>query len=187
MSAHETMLSEGEALWASVLDRVDDDHLTAASGCPGWTNRDLINHVIGGGHRYSMLLDGAAADDTAFTRDVDYVADGAVSEFWRSEELLRASAATADLSADVDHRVRRRPGRDLVPMRTMELTLHTLDLCTGIGVEWTPSAALAEYLLTDAASIIEDIRGAGAFAPATEPASHAPVDRLLAFAGRDAR
>ncbi|WOC14441.1 maleylpyruvate isomerase family mycothiol-dependent enzyme [Gordonia sp. MP11Mi] len=184
MSVHESMLTESANLWSAVLDHVGDAALASPSGCPNWTNRDLINHVIGGGHRYAMLLDGASADDTVHTRDIDYVAEGAIAQFWRSEELLRASVDAADLSVDVDHRVGRRPGADLVPMRTMELTLHALDLCVGVGVEWRPADALALYLLSDAASIIEDIRGAGAFAPATEPVSSAPVDRLLAFAGR---
>ena len=184
MPGHEEMLAEAEMLWASVLHQVGDDRLSVPSGCPDWTNRDLVNHVIGGGHRYSMLLDGASADETVFTRDVDYVADGAITEFWRSEEMLRASVAAADLSVHVDHRVGRRPGRDLVPMRTMELTLHALDLCTGIDAEWHPSDELAGYLLSDAAAIIDDIRAAGAFAPATESVSSSPIDRLLAFAGR---
>lgn len=184
MTDHAVMLAAGQALWVDVLERVADEALATPSGCPDWTNRDLINHVIGGGHRYSMLLDGSTAEETVFTRDIDYVADGAVAEFWRSEELLRASIDAADLFVDVDHRAGRRPGADLVPMRTMELTLHALDLSEGIGVQWLPSDALALYLLSDAETIIEDIRAAGAFAPATEPTSDRPVARLLAFAGR---
>ncbi|GAA4641875.1 maleylpyruvate isomerase N-terminal domain-containing protein [Gordonia humi] len=183
MTDHMLMLAEGEGLWESVSAGVSADQLGLESGCAGWSNRDLLNHVIAGGHRYSMLLDGATVEETAFTRDLDYVAAGS-DEFRRYEDRLHASIEAADLAVDVDHRAGRRPGRDLIPMRTMELVLHTRDLCDGIGAAWEPSATIVDYLLTDAASIIEDLRDAGAFDPATTPTSSSAVDRLLAFAGR---
>jgi hypothetical protein len=47
---------------------------------PGWTVFDLVNHVIGGGLRYRMILDGADQQAMAATRDQDHVgADPAAS------------------------------------------------------------------------------------------------------------
>lgn len=178
------VLDEAAQLWKDVLAQVSGSDLDARSGCTDWTNRDLINHLIGGGDRYAMLLGGASAEESATTRDHDYVIDGWMGEFQRSDNRFRDALATTDLDVTVDHRVARRPGRELIPMRIMELTLHTHDLCVGLGAQWGPSESLASYLLTDAASLVEEFRRFGAVAPARTPQSESPADRILAFAGR---
>ncbi|MDV6305923.1 maleylpyruvate isomerase N-terminal domain-containing protein [Gordonia amicalis] len=178
-------LDEAARLWADHLANAGPERLRDASGCAGWTNRDLINHLIGGGYRYSMLLEGASAADTLSTRDVDYLEAGdPIAEFWRSENAFRAAVGSADLDVDVDHRAGRRPGRQLLVMRIMELALHSHDLCVGIDAEWEPSDGLVGFLLTDAAPVIEELRAAGLFEAPIEPASESAADRLLAFAGR---
>lgn len=178
-------LDDAARLWAEHLAKAGPETLGGASGCAGWTNRDLINHLIGGGYRYAMLLDGASAADTLKTRDVDYVGAGdPTAEFWRSENAFRAAVDSADLDVEVDHRAGRRPGRQLVLMRIMELALHSHDLCVGIGAEWTPSDGLVDFVLTDAGPVIEELRAVGLFEAPIEPASESAADRLLAFAGR---
>lgn len=182
-------LLDAEQLWADALAQVGPATLDRPSGAESWTNRDLINHVTGGGHRYAMLLAGGSAVDAETTRGTDYIVDDPVGEFWSYETMLRESAAAADLDALVDHRAGPRTGEELLLMRAMDLTLHTHDLCVGIGLRWEPSEALATYLLTDASSIIEQLRGLGLFGPAVEYAgadveSTSEADRLLAFAGR---
>ncbi len=177
------VLSDAERYWVDTVGAAVGS-LARPSGCDEWDNRQLIDHVTGGGHRYAMLLDGASAADTATTRGNDYVGTDPVGEFRRYEDLFRAGLASADLDALVDHRAGRRPARDLLAMRIMELALHTRDLCVGLSVSWIPSTAVVEYLLEEGATVIEDLRAYGAFAPAGVPASDTPADRLLAFAGR---
>ncbi|MCR8895560.1 TIGR03086 family metal-binding protein [Gordonia sp. GONU] len=185
MSDPTSFLDEAARLWADHLANAGPERLGEASGCAGWTNRDLINHLIGGGYRYAMLLEGASAADTLATRDVDYVGAGdPVAEFWRSDNAFRAAVDSADLDVEVDHRAGRRPGRQLLVMRIMELALHSHDLCVGLDAEWAPSDGLVEFVLTDAAPVIEELRGAGLFEAPIEPASDSAADRLLAFAGR---
>ncbi|OBC05207.1 MULTISPECIES: maleylpyruvate isomerase N-terminal domain-containing protein [unclassified Gordonia (in: high G+C Gram-positive bacteria)] len=180
-------LLDAEQLWVDALAQVGPAALDRRSGADGWTNRDLINHVTGGGHRYAMLLAGASAGDVETTRDSDYIVDDPVGEFWCYETMLRESAAAADLSAAVDHRAGQRSGDDLLIMRAMDLALHTHDLCVGIGIRWEPSDDLVEYLLSDASPLIEELRGLGLFGAALECAdtdSASAADRLLAFSGR---
>ncbi|GAB19108.1 hypothetical protein GOEFS_075_00290 [Gordonia effusa NBRC 100432] len=178
------VLADAEQLWAGALGQVRADVLDDSSGCADWTNRDLINHVAGGGHRYSMLLTGASAEDTAATRNSDYVGTDPVAEFWRYENLFVSVARSANLDLLVDHRAGRRTGRELLTMRVMDLTLHTHDLCCGIDVAWEPPERVTKYLLTDAAAVIEELRGLGLFGAACTPRSASSTDRLLAFAGR---
>lgn len=182
-------LLDAEQLWADALAQVGPAVLDRRSGAEAWTNRELINHVIGGGHRYAMLLAGASAADVDTTRDADYILDDPVGEFWSYETMLRESATVADLGALVDHRAGPRTGEELLILRAMDLTVHTYDLSVGIGIRWKPSEALAEYVLADAASIVEQLRGLGLFGPAVEYAavdvgSSNAAERLLAFTGR---
>ncbi|KXO93909.1 maleylpyruvate isomerase N-terminal domain-containing protein [Tsukamurella pseudospumae] len=177
------VLTDAEAYWAGTVAAAGES-LDRPSGCDGWDNRELIDHVVGGGHRYAMLLDGASAADTATTRENDYVGTDPIGEFWRYERLFRVGLDAADLDATVDHRAGPRPGRDLLTMRIMELALHTRDLCVGLSLPWAPSATVTEYLLEEGATVIEDLRAHGMFAAAGVAASDAPADRLLAFAGR---
>lgn len=69
-------------------------------------------------------------------------------------------------------------------MRIMELTLHTEDLCAGTGDVWSPPSELCEYILDEVSGMISELREAGLFGPAAQPASDSPADRLSAFAGR---
>ncbi len=172
--------------WADLVAQCDAEAMDSPSGCGDWSNRELIDHVIGGGHRYAMLFAGSSAADTAVTRGNEYVADDAVAQFWRYESMMREEMNAADLDATVDHRAGPCPGHELLSMRVMELTLHAQDLSVGLGVPWEPSDAVVEFVLTDAAPAIERIRTFGAFGPALVPVSQRPGDRLLAFTGRRA-
>lgn len=178
-------LSDAEDLWASTLaTSLAGDALERASGCEGWSSRDLVNHVTGGALRYAMLLEGATAAATVATRDRDFVGGDPLAEFWHHENRFRQAIDTADLELEVDHRAGRRPGRVLVTMRIMDLVLHSHDLCRGTRVGWDPPELLAQHVLIECAPVIEDLREKGHFGAATVAASDHPRDRLLAYTGR---
>lgn len=177
-------LTSAESVWTDALARVTASDLDRASGCDGWSVRDLINHVNGGGDRYAMLLAGTDAAATAATRDTDYIGDDALDTFWRHENALRDTAQRRDLAALVHHRVGPRSGAVLIQMRVIELSLHAKDLCDALGIDWQPSVALCQYLLDGVSPVIEELRGAGLFAAAADPVSESVKDRLAAFAGR---
>jgi uncharacterized protein (TIGR03086 family) len=177
-------LGDAEALWVGILSTVAPADLGAPSGCAEWTNADLINHVIGGGERYTMLLRGQSAEATAATRNNDYLSGDPVQTFWLHEHAMRRAANAADLAADVDHRAGRRPGLVLLNMRIMELSLHAHDLCIGTANPWRPGEALVTYLLNEVRPLIDELRSLGLFGPASASASDRPADEVLAMAGR---
>ncbi len=179
-----TALNQAEALWIDALRQVDPATYARPSGCGDWSIADLINHVTGGGERYTMLLRGASAEQTAATRGNDYLGDDALAEFRRHEDAFRAAADTVDLAAPVDHRVAPRPGTDLVAMRVMELALHGHDLCVATAQRWNPSPAITQFLLDEIPATLAELRRAGMIDPAVEISGGSPADRLLALAGR---
>lgn len=180
----EELLDIAEAHWKTALASIGPHAYDRPSGCPGWSVRDLVNHVNGGGHRYAMLLDGASAADTSLTRGQDYIGNDAPATFQTFQALMRQTAFAATLSALVDHRAGPRSGTHLLIMRIMDLTLHTKDLCDGLGLKWHPPAAIVDFLLSEAAPIIDELRAQGHFGPLVSSPSTKPWDRLLALAGR---
>lgn len=177
-------LNDAERLWVDVLSGVTPDMREAPTLCGDWTVADLINHVAGGGERYSMLLAGRSADDTATTRDNDYIGDDPVALFWTYENAFRSAASIADLTAHVDHRAGTRTGHNLVDLRIMDLTLHAHDLSETAGVRWQPTDALVRYLLDEIPPTITELRQLGLFGPAIVTTAADPADLLLALAGR---
>nr|WP_268896110.1 maleylpyruvate isomerase N-terminal domain-containing protein [Gordonia zhaorongruii] len=177
-------LHAAERLWRGVLETASVDALECSSGCGDWSNRDLIDHVIGGAERYRMLLDGAVEADVARTRGKDYVGERGLDSYDDYERALLEAVERADPEVMVDHRLGPRSGASLVNMRIMELVLHAADLCSGLSIEWNPTAELADYVRLECGAIIEDLRDAGTFAPARSPTSDDPGELLQAFAGR---
>lgn len=181
--ARDDLLGSAESLWVSGLTHLADD-LDVPSGCGEWTVRELVNHVAGGASRYRILLDGGTSADTAATRDLDFIGGDAIGAFWEHEHQLRESAERADLAEPVDHRAGELSGWELMNLRVMELTLHSKDLADALGAAWEPPVELAEQVLRDCADVIDRMRALGHIGEERTPASQAPTDRLLAFAGR---
>ncbi|WP_424327269.1 TIGR03086 family metal-binding protein [Gordonia sp. (in: high G+C Gram-positive bacteria)] len=181
------MLGAAETLWADALDEVSADDLERPSGCGDWTVRRLVDHVAGGAARYTILLEGGSAAETAATRDLDYISADPTRSFWDQEHRLREVAERSDLTVLVDHRAGKRTGESLMQLRLLELTLHSKDLADALGLGWDPPVELLDHLLAVGAPIIEDLRRLGFFGPAlpTGPESDAAA-RLLALAGRPA-
>ncbi len=190
MLAPTAALDEAARLWTGLLAQAGPEALERPSGCAEWSNRDLVNHLVGGGDRYAILLRGGTAADTAATRSRDYlvgddpVGDDPVTRFWLFENDFRVAMSAADLGAQVDHRAGCRPGRELVTMRVMEVALHAHDLAVGLDAAWEPSDALVEFLLAEAVPILDEFRDWGTVGAVTAAATDRPADRLLALAGR---
>ncbi|WP_341264552.1 TIGR03086 family metal-binding protein [Gordonia hydrophobica] len=186
--AAEELLGEAESLWVSGLESLDDDSpvdLDVPSGCGDWTIRELVDHVAGGGERYRILLDGGSAEDTAATRGLDYVGDDPIGTFWEHEHRLRESAERVDLSRLVDHRAGKRSGAELMVLRILELTVHSKDLADALGTPWRPGDELTDFLLREAAEVVDQMRDLGHIGPVMPTGSEAAAaDRLLAFVGR---
>lgn len=168
------------------LGLVAADDWARPTPCEGWDVRALVNHVVGGNVRYTMLLGGATADELAPTRTADHLGDDPVAAF----RTTAAAVATAfgepgAFTRVVHHPAGDRPGEALLGMRILEYAAHGWDLARAIGADETIRIDVVEYLL-EWAPLIKQGRRDGFFAaPASELAPDAsPQERLLHLVGR---
>ena len=168
------------------LARVRPEDLQKPSVCDGWSVYDLVNHVIGGGRRYLLLLDHADAEVMQATRTQDHVGADPVTSYAELAEPLAAAFARAGALDDVvQHPAGDRTGLELLRMRITDVALHAVDLARSLGHDDRLDPDLVDYLLSACAPMFDQGRTAGFFGPALDVAETAsPQDRLLALAGR---
>lgn len=168
------------------LPAVRHDLLDRPSSCSGWSVYDLVNHVNGGGHRYLLLLQGAAAGDLATTRTQDHVRPDPLPAYLRWQRPLAAAfAEPGALDRTVHHPVGDRSGLDLLRMRTLDLALHAWDLARSLGVDDTLDAELSAHLLGHCTDLVEELRGHGLYAGPGEPGDDVSSQlALLRLTGR---
>lgn len=183
-------LDRAEACWVAALQRVDAQNFDAPSGCESWTNRELINHLVGGGLRYAKLLAQKPPEEVEATRGQDHLGEDLVESFWVHERTFRQIAGECDLEQSVPHRVGPMPGTQLVRMRILELALHAADLSAGTGAQWPIDEELAEYISTELGDLIMELGAAGGYAAPRADARTGQSDqpaharRVLNISGR---
>ncbi|HEX8771240.1 MAG TPA: TIGR03086 family metal-binding protein [Acidimicrobiales bacterium] len=159
-----------------------------ATLCTEWDVRALVNHVVGGGVRYTMLLHGATPEEVEATRALDHLGDEPVASFITTAEQVEAAfAEEGALERTVRHRTGERTGRELLGMRVVDVAVHGWDLAVAIGGDETIAPDTVEFLLYLSPDL-EGGRRAGAFA---QPVGESPIGaslqgRLLHMVGRDA-
>lgn len=165
-------------IFAAVADSVTK--WDAPSPVAEWTAGDIVEH----------LLDGFAGDLRSWTGDSipDVPARGLAERFrLRSVEiqaLLDDRAKAGQVIADgefagmtLEEAVDRKYNADLF--------MHTWDLARAAGVEIMLDPVYATVLHESMLANEDALRGSGRFGPAVESDVTDPVDRLMAFAGRD--
>jgi uncharacterized protein (TIGR03086 family) len=156
---------------------------TAATGCPGWSVRDLLNHLVGGNGGLASALHEQAPHD-----DGDHLGDDPMTSYRRSGEALLAAFAEPDVfDKMVTVPAGTVPSAVALHLRLTELLVHGWDLATATG---QPTAGLPEDLAEQelAFSRVQlkkmppDRRP---FAPPQPVQEDAPaIDRLAALLGR---
>ena len=179
-------LDRAETCWVTALMRVSAEDLHTPSGCSEWTNADLINHLIGGGLRYELLLAQSPPAQVEATRGQNHLGDDLLASFWAHERTFRTIAGECDLNRQVTHRIGPIPGHQLVRMRILELALHAADLSVGTGDAWPIGDELAEFMSTDLGDLIAELGSAGGYAaPGPEPSTQAShAQQILNVSGR---
>jgi uncharacterized protein (TIGR03086 family) len=168
-----------------VLVAVSDVDWDAATPNPGWTVRDLVNHVVGGNRRYVLLLGGAATADVERLRDVDHLGSDPVDAFDRTSAAVSAVfREPGALQRTVHHRKGDRSGEELLTMRILEHALHGWDLATAVGADARIAPSVVSSLLDRATP---DLLARSGYPPAPAAAGDAgtsPQQRLLDLTGR---
>ena len=182
-------LSTAGAGFERRLRLVRPDDWERPTPCAEWDVRALVNHVVGGNRRYTMLLNGASAVEVEAARSADHLGDDPLASFRATGvEVTAAFGQEGALDRTVHHRVGDRTGAELLAMRVLDVAVHSWDLACAIDADDTLDADVVEFLLT-VVPALEASRQLGAFAaPLGEPpVGGSSQDRLLHLLGRQPR
>jgi uncharacterized protein (TIGR03086 family) len=177
-------LDRATAGFAHTLSHVRDEQWDAATPNPGWSVRDLVNHVVGGNRRYVVLLTGAPTVEVEALRDLDHLGNDPMQAFVEtSAEVTAAFRAPGTMTQIVHHRLGDRTGEELLVMRVIEHAVHGWDLARAIEVDDHLDPDVAATVL---AAFVADpsMLSRTSFAPGTPPADADPQRRLLSLTGR---
>jgi uncharacterized protein (TIGR03086 family) len=169
-----------------VVAAVPADRWHAATPCPGWDVRALVNHLVSGNLWAAELGAGATMEGIGARLDGDLL----------GTDPARAYAESASAASAVFHR----PGALRAPCavsygpvagsvyaghRFIDVLIHGWDLATATGQDATLDHELAEACRKVAEPQIESLRASGAFAGGVRvPAEASAQTRLLAWLGR---
>lgn len=181
---HLGALDRATAAFAGVLGQVRDDQWAAPTPDPGWSVRDLVNHVVGGNRRYVVLLTGAPTAEVEALRNVEHLgADPTLDFIESSASVAAAFRGPGAMQRTVHHRLGDRSGAELLVLRVMEHAVHGWDLARAIGVDDRIDPEVTQTLLA-AFAADPGILGRVGFGPATVPDDAEPQRRLLILTGR---
>jgi uncharacterized protein (TIGR03086 family) len=169
------------------LAAVTDDDWDRPTPNPGWSVRDLVNHVVGGNRRYLILLAGAPTAEVEKLRDGDHLGGAPLAAFDRTSAAVAAAFRDPGaLEQTVHHRKGDRSGDDLLTMRILEHALHGWDLATAIGADTRIGPSVIAVLLD---RVSHDLLVRSGYPGEPEPAAEpdpaiSPQQRLLVLTGR---
>jgi uncharacterized protein (TIGR03086 family) len=177
-------LDVATAGFARTLALVQAGQWEAETPNPGWTVRDLVNHVVGGNRRYALLLAGASTAEVEALRDLDHLGDDPAESFRiTAAEVAAAFAMNGALERIVHHRRGDRYGAELLVMRITEHALHGWDLARAIAQDDSIDLPVVEILLAAIEADPASIERAG-FVSLPGADDLMGVARLLALTGR---
>jgi len=159
-----------------------------ATPCEAWNVRQLVNHVVGGNVRYTMILEGREASAVLATHDLDGLGSDPVGAFRSSlERVTQAFEAPGALAARVHHpKSGQMSGAQLRVLRVNELTVHAWDLAHAIGADPDLDDDLAQWLFDRLSPLQATLARSGLYGPpgpSRQEPQRAQV-RLLQLLGR---
>jgi uncharacterized protein (TIGR03086 family) len=172
---------------ARLVDGVRDEQWAAPTGCPGWTVRDLIAHLVGGTRGVAAALRGEAPPDGDQPGTDQPGTDPAAALRAAGEQARAAFAAPGALERVVSVPAGVVPGAVALHLRLTELLVHGWDLARATGQPTTglPEDLAEEELAFSRVQLGRVPPGRSPFGPPQPVADDAPaVDRLAALLGR---
>ncbi len=175
------------ALFGTVLDRVNDDHLELETPCVGWDVQTLISHVVLGDASVPLVFAGEPLDPQASV-DTSILGPNPMAT-WRGTALaaIEAFRRPGAMEQIVDHPSGESDGATVARFRLVDLLGHSWDLATAVGLEVELPAALAEAALDFLRPMVGRMGASQVYGTPLEPPADSPADvRLLALLGRKA-
>lgn len=161
------------------------EQLALPTPCAKWQVRDLINHVVGGGHLFAAAFRGETVDidgpmPDLLGDDPQTAWKGAIADFDAAVKAPGAMERTVPLPFG------QLPAPVALDVAALDLTTHCWDLAQATGQRFAPSDALVEEAAAAARMLISpEARDGDTFAAEVPVAADAPaLDRLVAFLGR---
>ncbi|MBV8950687.1 MAG: TIGR03086 family protein [Actinobacteria bacterium] len=171
-----------------VVDNVTPDQLGNATPCTDWTVRDILNHITGGATMFAISAEqGAVPDDVLATLigGDNIGADPQGAWAVAAARAMAAFEAPGVLDKIVKLPFGEMPAGVALNIAVFDVLTHAADIARATG-QTLDETDLVETALTMGRQMIgPELRQPGIFddeQPAGADA--APVDRLLAFAGR---
>ena len=181
------MIDELEAAFdhtAAIVASVPEDRYAAATPCPDFDVRALMNHLVAGNLLFATAARGEPLDMTVFEQD--HLGDDASAayrasadralESWRRPGVMEEQLPFGGMQ-----------GSAVIQLHLTEELVHGWDLAFSTGGDTTMDPRLAEIALAGMQQVpAEMLRSGTAFGEAVAVDSDAPVHvRLVAFLGRD--
>jgi uncharacterized protein (TIGR03086 family) len=173
-----------------LVDGVAPDQWTAATPCPDWNVRQLLNHVAAGNMIFAKLATGERAPGpiTPEERAADWLGADPAEGFRAAGKFMHDAFLTPGV---LENRYQtpmmgEQPGTALVRMRMNELLIHGWDLARATGQHDDLPEDLAENALSAWKTRLGDRprEGMPFGAPVTVGDDAPAIDRLAAFLGR---
>jgi uncharacterized protein (TIGR03086 family) len=177
-------VSSSIAVLLPIVDGVRPDQLHDATPCAKWTVADLLGHLVGGGHLFAGALRGdappAEAPPAPAPGELAAALHGAVDDF---DDAVRG---LDDLERPVTLPFGTMPAGAVLRLAACDLLVHAWDLARSTGQPLAAPAALLDETDTVIRGMIApELRDGDFFAEeVTPPAGAGPLERIVAFAGR---
>ena len=163
-----------------IVDRITPDQLQRATACAGFTVEGVLEHMIAGATSFAPAFRGEAAEGEA--------GGGSVHERWRQAmfDLLNAVRSPGAQARTVSAPFGEVPGSVFARFVALDGLVHGWDLATATGQPYGPSDDLVREVHAFARQALTDaMRDGDTFAaPADAPPDAGPMERLVAFTGR---
>lgn len=171
-----------------VLTGVRPDQLDGPTPCRSWAVRDLVNHIVGGGHFFAEATNAGEYHDDGSTPP-DFASGDFVAAYEEASGLATAAfRAPGALEKIVKLPFGEFPGSAFLGIATTDTFTHSWDLAKATGQDTDLAPDLAAVLLEAARVAIGDgFRGDEPMPFSKEqpcPDGASAADRLAAFLGR---
>ncbi|MEO0493358.1 MAG: TIGR03086 family metal-binding protein [Actinomycetota bacterium] len=180
-----TALAAAMRGFAEVVAGLGSDDLATPSMCPGWSVRDVVDHIIAGDRFAALALDGRSLGDAAdAVLGVDHVGDDPVGNLAEAAAAARAGFARP-LDVTVDHPIGPLPARRFIGFRVLDQLGHTWDVAHALGDDIDLDAAAIDIALAVCDLEREMLDASAHFTMAVDAATDAdPQLRFLRSIGR---
>jgi uncharacterized protein (TIGR03086 family) len=165
------------------------DDWSAATPCPDWDVRALVNHVLAELLWVPPLLAGKTIAEVGDQFDGDVLGDDPM-EAWidASASMLAAASEPGAQERTVHLSFGDFSGSDYLGQVTSDVVIHTWDLAHALDEDGELGDALVVFVEAFLGPQIDAWRSAGAFGPAADvPADASAQEALLAQTGRAPR